>query len=417
MNLYKYLLIACSCVAFHSQVYSQSHDKDGYYIDLKGDTVRGIFMNYHEPATSPSVLAFQAAHSSALINLTPDQCKRAAIDQSDHFISYQGKRLTNSTDYHDVQPDSGDVFENISAFLTEIYNNGHYHLYQYIGAKRSNFYVSEGDVLLQELSYKEFINNGNVVEWPGFRLQLEDFFRPILIKDPGRQNLIDNLTYTRSSLTDLFNKMGGEKNSSAVKGKYPAKVFIGFGASSNSLKVTQASGFAGLFTTMDDVASYPSQTTPLFEAGVKFFSQRNYGRLFVMIKADYYQFKHSAFFDDGGGYHTTTTFKASAFALPIGIGYRLINNPGFSFDLSVGPAPLYLANSSETKDQPGVVPALVVKDNGKDLNVGFFGEAAFVFFNKLSVFGGYYSPVSISNSQQYDVSHTSLRFGARYYIF
>ncbi len=252
MNFYKPLLAICACLAFHSQVFSQSHDKNGYYIDLHGDTVRGTFINYQEPATSPSSLAFQTHGASNSINLTPDQCKRIAIDQSDNFISYQGKRLTNSTDYRYTQSDSGDVYEDISAFLTEVYNNGHYHLYEFIGAKRSNFYISEGNGPLQELIYKEFVNNGNVVEWPGFRLQLEDFFRPILQKDPGRQAVIDNLAYNRSSLTHLFNKMAGVKNSSAVKGKYPAQVFIGFGASSNSLKVTQASGFAGLFTTFDD---------------------------------------------------------------------------------------------------------------------------------------------------------------------
>src|ERR1700733_6359776 len=189
MNVYRFMLSASACLAFHFPLFSQSHDKNGYLIDLKGDAVFGKFINYQFPSKSPSVLSFQANSSSDTISLSSEKCKKVSVDQSDNYIAYQGKRQTNAVDYREAQTDSGDTFEDISAFLQVLYNDGHYQLYEFVDKRRPNFYVSDDNGPLRELSYKEFLNNGTVVDWPGFRLQLEDLFRPVLVRNPEKQRL------------------------------------------------------------------------------------------------------------------------------------------------------------------------------------------------------------------------------------
>jgi hypothetical protein len=416
MNIYNGILIGCACLTLHSQLFSQSHDSDGYYINFKGDTVFGKFINYQEPAASPSVFSFQATGSSEAISLSPDKSKKVSVNRSDNYIAYQGKRQTNPTNYNDAQlSDTGDVYEDISAFLRELYNDGHYHLYELVDKRRSNFFVSQDAGALRELSYKEFLNNGNVVEWPGFRLQLEDLFRPVLQSKPERQRLIDKVAYNGPRLTDLFSKMSTGKKVVQAKGKYPAKLFIGLGASANSLKIGPGSND---YLEKPIEGDYPAQTTPLFETGIKLFSQRNYGRLFYMFKADFYHFRFAhASFDSPSFTNFLVTFKANVLSIPLSIGYKLINNRDLSIDLSAGAALNLLLQYSETlvASAPGAVDTYLLSSKSETFSL--FGEAAFVLFNKFSVFGGYYLPASITEPGDVQANHSSVRFGARYYIF
>jgi hypothetical protein len=418
MNVYRFMLTASICLAFHFPLFSQSHDKSGYYIDLKGDTIFGKFIDYQFPSKSPSVLSFQANSSSDTTSLSPGKCKKVSVDQSDKYIAYRGKRQTNAVDYRDAT-DSGDVYEDISAFLQVLYDDGHYQLYEFLDKRRPNFYVSQDDGPLQELSYKEFLNNGTVVDWPGFRLQLEDLFRPILVQKPEKQRLIDNVPYNSPGLADLFSRMATGKKAVSVKGKYPAKVFVGFGSSSNSLKVTAGSGSNNIST--DEVGNYPSQTSPLFEAGLKFFSQRNYGRFFGTIRADYYHFKHTLEFNDNPGgiltLYTITTYESNVLSIPIGLGYKILNSEHFSLDLSAGASFSLLLKDSETKIPNSTINTTPSSAAPRTSTFSFFGEAAIVLYDRFSVFIGYYTPASITKAMDHNATHSSLEFGARYFIF
>jgi len=409
MHIYKPFLISCICLAFHFHLYSQNPDTDGYYVNLKSDTFKGKFIHFRESGNIPSEVSFRAAGSSALVSLTPDNCKMFSIGNSDVYVSYKGKRLTNPTDYNVGQEDSTNVFREISTFLHELYNNGYYRLFEFAGGKRSNFYVNAGNGPLQELFYKEFIQNGEVIESQEFRHQLAAYFSAVLQKNPDELRLIERVVYNSSSLTDLFNKMAGGNIAIHPKMKYPAQVFLGFGASSNRLSVTEGGGFS--FKPEDEAGDYPSQVSPLFEVGLKLFLQRNYGRLFFVIRTDYYQFKHAHEFDDNVSFHTITTFKSDVLSFPFGIGYKVINKRNFSLELSAGPSLFFLLNNSEVK----VTNSVIINEspNPKGFGLSFFGEASAVLYNRISFFAGYYTPVSISNAAYYTTNHISIRYGAR----
>lgn len=421
MNICRALLIGVASLFLHMQLYAQSRDIDGYYINLKGDTVFGKFPNYRESSNSPTDLPFQVKGSYETISLSPAICQRISVATADNYVAYRGKRQTNATNYNNAQmADTANLYEDISAFLRELYNDGHYHLYQFLDKRRSNFYVSEDDKPLRELSYKEYLINGNAVESFEYRLQLQDFFRPVLEQDPEKQRFIVNVSYSSSSLMDLFSKMLTGRKASGSKNKYPPGVFVGFGASVNSLRVTTGAGFAGI-NVLDEAADYPSQSSPLFGAGIKLYSQRNFGRLFFTLRVDYYHFQHAHNFDDAypGAFidpHTVTTFKSNVISLPVGVGYKIISSKGLTVDLSAGASYLLLLHDSElhVTDSTNTVS---FPDRPRHNALGFFGEAEIVLSNKFSFFGGIYTPVSITLADDYNASHSSFRFGARYYIF
>jgi hypothetical protein len=416
MNSYRSFLIFCACLVIHSGLLSQSHDKDGYYLDLKGDTVHGKFIGYRETVVSPSSVAFQAGGSSAVIQLSPDQCRMLFIANSGVYLAYRGKRLTNPADYHDAGLDTGDVYEDISSFLHELYNNGTYRLYQFNNGKRSNFYVGSGDAAPVELLYKETLGNGGVVESQTFRIQLTSLFQTILEKYPQRQRQINAVAYDASHLTSLFNSMAAGNKSVKSTARYPVELYIGAGASSNALRVKVGSVFGGPSAFPDEEADYPSQTSFLFEVGVKVPLRLEARRLFLAFRADYYRFTHSHFFDDDIVDHTTTRFASQVISIPLGMGYKIIDDKGFSVELSAGPALSFLLQGAETKSLNSG-PPMTSPDAKRGLVVSFFGEAAIGLFSKVDLFAGYYTPVSISESEEVNATHRSIRYGARVRIF
>jgi hypothetical protein len=420
MSPLKPVFILFSALLVSLQLSAQSHDADGYYIGLKGDTVFGKFPGYAEYSNSPAKVPFQPSNADEPITLTPDSCLKFSAGHGESFISYTGKRLANATNYQNATSDNIDVYTDVSVFIRELFNDGHYRLYELKDSKRSNFYISGDTTPLRELYYKEYIeynndNNGvdnnKVVESPVFKQQLKTFFMPIINTNFDLERRITSTPCSSGGLTNLFAIMTTGK-AVKTKRKYPTQVFVGLGESSNTLKVTLVNAIGGT----GSEGAYSTQVSPVFEAGVRLFSQRNYGRLFFMFRANYYQFQNSnKTADPFDPTIVKTTYGSSVLSFPISVGYKFINSPDFSLEGSAGASLLILSNNNETQlINPGPLETSIITSDSRSNAFSLFGEAAIVLFKKISVYAGYYSPCSISSSQIYNPVHTSFKYGVRY---
>jgi hypothetical protein len=422
----KALLTLSAFLFVSSGLFAQNHDPEGYYINKKGDTVKGRFPNYAEYGNSPAEVPFQPSGAGNQVLLVPDNCVKFSVGHADAYIAFKGKRLTNPTNFHNTNGQSGDAYEDVSIFLRELYNDGQYQLFEFKGADRSNFYTRNSSGEMNELYYKEYLayDNGtgadNVVQSPLFRQQLGAYFGQILQTDPGLWSRIEHANYTGESLRQLFYAMT-KRSVPKVKEEYPAQVFIGFGASFNTLTVSAESMLVDPEIDQKVTSGkYSSQTSALIEAGVKLFSQRNGGRLFFTMRVNYYKFQNkSSDFADTYNYNTyNTIFKSSVLSFPAGIGYKLVNTPDFSLELAAGAVPVILFQNTQTQNATnGTASASSTQDDGKSVTLSFFAETAIVVLKRVSVFGAWYSPCQIADFQEYNPAHSSIKFGLRYFVF
>jgi hypothetical protein len=410
MNLFKPLALLLSCLTLHLSPYAQRNDLDGYYIDLQGDTISGKFISYVDYATNPSKVQFQHASDPA-IALTPAICLKFSVRNSDTYISYTGKRMLNGTHLQDADADAdtADKFENIVVFLRELFNDGHYRLYELHDRKRDNFYISDGAGPLTELYFKEYGIGDIVTSSVVFKRQLSAMFANSLLKDPRRANYIETMRFDAKDLLAALELLTGQK-ATKNKSKIPAQIFIGAGASFNSLNVTGDPSLSDY-----EVGSYSSQTTPIFEVGIKVYSQRNRGRFFLMGKVSYTQFQHVDSFDYGPYTNKgKTTYHASDLSIPLSIGYQIVSGKVICIEPSIGASAVFLQNNYQIHDVTGGNPYKI--PNSKSFIFAPFAELAFTLLKRVSLVAGYNFPYDIGYFGSYSPNHSAFTCGVRYFI-
>ena len=405
-------LLALPCLLLlQFNLHAQNTSPDGYYINTKGDTIFGKFINYPEYKASPATIPFQPTGASAEIQLSPANCTKVVIAHSDTYIAYKGKRLTNETDYRIAEGKTDDAYEDVTVFLRQLFDDGRFQLYELTDSKRNNYYISSASTPLKELYFRAYTEDNNVVESPYFRSQLSFLFRDSLKQASRLQNQLEKTTYTAESLTRLFALVTTGKASGGPKEKYPARFFAGLGASFNMFTVK------GDQTQMPTiVGNYKTMVSPLVEIGVRLYSQRNYGRLFFTIRANAYKYKNTLHFP-GYPYSPNSasdnTFKATVITVPVSAGYQFIHGKNLSVAFSAGAAALILFNNISTTTS---AYSTSQRDNAVSFTYNAFGEAEAVWMKTLSLYAGGYIPASVGNYAYYAPRHSSIKVGLRYYF-
>ncbi|HEY4149461.1 MAG TPA: hypothetical protein VGM41_11050 [Chitinophagaceae bacterium] len=412
MHTPKPVLILCLLALLQYPAHAQNTNPDGYYINLTGDTVFGKFINYQEYNKSPASIVFQPAGASLPMSLTPANCRKLSVAHYDIYISYKGKRLANETDYRNAQGKSDDVYEDINVFLRELFNDGHYQLYELADGKRNNYYVSSASVPLEELYFKAYTEDNAVVESPYFRSQLSFLFRDSLKQGDKLQRQLEKVSYNGESLQKVFTFVTSGKIKTA-KEKYPAQIFAGLGASFNTFRVkADPSSYDYL------VGSYNVDVSPVLEAGIKLYNQRNFGRLFFIFRINAYRYKNTMHFPGysySPGSGSTAEFKATVISIPVSFGYQFVRTQELSVSFSVGAAALLLKNNTERiiPDNNSYTSEI---DNTTFLTYTAFGELEATLRKKISFYAGGYLPVSVGNYVAYAPRHTSIKAGLRYFF-
>jgi hypothetical protein len=415
MNFSKALFILAATLCVQLDLAAQDPNRNEYYINLKGDTIFGKFVDFPEGDKSPEKPSFIPEGDSLPLVLSPASCRKFSAGNSGIYISYSGRRLANSTNYQFVRENSKDVYEQVSLFMKELFNDGHYRLYELADKNRTNFFAGSDSIPLKELYYRVLLEEGNVIPSPGFRQQLVDFFADSLLDRPGIRQALENLNYTEQGLVMFFTRITTGKRIK-IRSKYPSQFILGVGASVNYCKVT---GTYNPNQTDNIIGTYSTQTSPLFEAGVKLFSQRNLGRGFLMLRLNAYSFDNFKDFFTSRGEPYRSSFKGFIIGFPISVGYKLVNSSNLSLEFSAGASGLALVNSEEKQAYgPPSSPGFFTQvGNSGILSVSGFGELAFVWKGNCSLYSSYYSPASVANDMNATANHSSVEFGFRYTLF
>jgi hypothetical protein len=383
------------------QVHAQQINPDGYYITLTNDTISGSFIHYRETVHNPSSITFLRKGSLREIVLIPDSCLAISVSQSDTYLSYHGKRLVNPTSSVEVEGNQLDQYEDVSVFLRELYNNGHYRLYGLTDRRRANFFVSGDTIRLQELYFKAYNEGGHAVESSRYKQQLSFFFSNLLNENAALLHRLERIQYNESDLVKYFQVATGTR-SNHVHEKYPARVFVGLGLSANFFNLSGSD--PGIVT-----GHYPTTFSPVIQAGVHVPFGRGGEKLFMTFLLQAYAWKNFA----STPYVGSDTFKATVISLPASIGYKLIKGPKASLALSGGlEANLLLDNAQDGKYQ-GASDPFHVDNNGTFSFTGFAGTELFLG-HRVSFALNYYLPYAVGPFAYYKPNHSSAQFSLRY---
>src|SRR6476660_8911382 len=133
-------LFTATLLFFFCNTFSQKNEFTGYYIKLTGDTVKGVFTNYRQWGNNPDRVSFIQTSTGTELQLTPTNCQSFLIDNNDHYVSYQGPRLTNPIDFNNAQNNTADAFETITTFLRQAAATEKLKLYVYKESSRINLF-------------------------------------------------------------------------------------------------------------------------------------------------------------------------------------------------------------------------------------------------------------------------------------
>jgi hypothetical protein len=401
----KQLTILLLLLAPTLSIIAQKTNFTGYYITPEGQSISGKFPNYIDNAKTPLTVKFEDSASSRVIELSPSKCRSLVVEHFDRFIAFKGRRLSNPTEWRNIalHDENKDTFEEVSGFLRVLFDNEKLGLYQLIDNKRTNYYVSVNGKAPEELLYKVSLDEyGGVRPSTVFKVQLIQMLKEYGSEDNRLESRMEGVTYSSKSLLALFQSITGSLPPKE-KRKYPLQVFGGIGISFNKFHVAgDASNVAA--------GNYKTQESPVFEIGVKIFNQRNFGRVFVLVRANYYQYKN--FSDDvPSPPYQPGFFKASVLSFPVSIGYEVIDGSDVKVSASLGVAPIFLQDNKQYQDI--VSPQYQASDNLTTLAFTAFGELEAEWKKKITLFVGDYLPNGVGEYTEYYPRHSSIKIGFR----
>jgi hypothetical protein len=123
--VYSVPALIVSFVLISSVSFSQKKQFDGYYINLSGDTIKGVIADYKQWNYNPSHVSFIPMQSGGKVSLTALNCKEFHAVGYDTYISYIGARMTNPIEFGiATEHDKEDVYDTISTFFKSDCCNG-----------------------------------------------------------------------------------------------------------------------------------------------------------------------------------------------------------------------------------------------------------------------------------------------------
>ncbi len=185
---------------------------------------------------------------------------------------------------------------------------------------------------LEELYFKAYTEDNTAVESPYFRSQLSFLLKDGLQQGDRLQRLLGKPVIAAKAFARFL--LPPVVLIKTTKDKYPVQFSAGLGASFNSFKVK---GDPTTLTYL--VGNYNVEVSPVLEAGVKVYNQRNFGRLFFIFRINAYQYKntmHFAGYPYSAGSGSTTQFKATVISIPVSFGYQFVRTRELSVSCSAG---------------------------------------------------------------------------------
>ena len=135
---------------------AQSSFKDGYYIDNKGDTVKGFISYNYRGVTSKSIEFKSKLEDATIKTLDATQIRAFYVAPGTTCISYTGELSLNRNRFPDIDTQKDTSTKTATVFLKELLIGQNVSLYTHTDPIKTRYFYREGSGKPIELLYYEF---------------------------------------------------------------------------------------------------------------------------------------------------------------------------------------------------------------------------------------------------------------------
>jgi hypothetical protein len=339
MNHYIRLFAISTLVIFSNIINAQEKTFSGFYIDMKSDTIKGIFQNYSQWNKNPAKVSFIASGSNLSIHLTPNNTKSFVVEGYDEYLSYSGSRLLNEIsdqallkEKFDVE--SNDKLEKVTVFVRVITKTKGANLYLLHDSKRQNFFIQVPGDSLVELRFKKSVEGSRLREFADYRQQLNYLF-PAEIQKANLSSTLKRLLYNENELSAFLQSIFGGSLSENKKNSGKAKWVISAGIALSDVTInTDPSVYGG-------VRNFKASFSPVVSIGYLSPINRTFGRFFLHPQLKFFRYSITGRNKQGGLTDQATYQVDMALILQLSAGVNFVNEENLKVFLTVDPVGLF----------------------------------------------------------------------------
>ncbi|OJW15319.1 hypothetical protein [Mucilaginibacter sp. 44-25] len=410
----KHLLFFLTALLFISfSAFAQSNYQPGYYISLKGDTVRGS-VDYREWSTNPESINFKGAgNNAATQRLLPASVRSICIKNIDYYQSYSGNvsaDVLGNTNGRDTS------FTTKSIFLKSIINGDKLNLYEYRDADKTRYFVAANGQEITELIYRSYQLNDQSIDERTYRKQLSIIAANNNKLNSEVNNHIQRTEYNADALTRLVKEINTNNISLSANintGRKSAYFFAGTGVNIIMFRTD------GGVTT----AGAPNKTSvlPVITGGLNVYPNPHTRQLALRVETGVGIGRYSAAYTSKVSPYNDAVFNFTEvnFFLAPQILYNVYNQNNFKFFIGAGlQASLINYTNKAFRNADGSPSTLSYQPFGlfiKTATASLF-KAGILIRNKIELNAGYLTESDICKDPYYRITATGVQIGINYHF-
>jgi hypothetical protein len=206
--------------------FSNSELFPGYYINLKGDSVR-CNIEFNDWNLNPKTIKVEVNNKK--MEFTPGDIRGFGVDGYDDYFSATVQFHTAPISGKDVPVQFSDIVSTKPFFL-KILNRGYYSLYDLVSTERVYLFMQYKDSSMSELLYRTRTSNDSLFADPQYKNVILSLFVQEGLGDKYF-NRVSNTSYTSSDIQSLFNILndshGGYSYHKKSKQEFLVQFYIG----------------------------------------------------------------------------------------------------------------------------------------------------------------------------------------------
>lgn len=397
-------LMGFAQIKFHCTVYLNT-----------GESIKGYCNNFKEWMYNPAFISFSPESGSDTVMYYPNDCSGFVIDGYDEYKSYEITRTLNQVHIFNTSTEAAltQRTEQIRCFLRVLATAGEKQLLEYSDVVRPNYYITGkgGNSPAELLYYVYYGTNDQMVKLTTYKDQLEQFFANDIETNASMKHEIANLNYDEKSLTGLFksiNKSNGYAGVSKQE-RYPGELILFGGIALNNLKATETIDYVP-----QTKINYATPVSPVLSLGYMVYSQRSFGRNFLMPSITYSSSNSTGNITDGRNYYEQA-LTTQMLSLDLHAGRNLVQNDNLKWYATVFlSGGFFVKNRTESKHETYTFYDTIYTNksiNGTSNYFVFGTQTGLVFKKKFGIWAKYHTGIVLSSFKAYNYSLHQLQIG------
>ncbi|HEY2581256.1 MAG TPA: hypothetical protein VGI43_05600 [Mucilaginibacter sp.] len=406
---------------------AQGNYKQGFVINLKGDTLKG-YIDLREWGSNPTSINFKTS-------LDKSSLQKFAVNDISYFevtkiTAYRQFITSISLDETNIQrvPDHRDTSSRMDNVFLKVEQRGkNVTLYSYTDDIKQRFYIYDTQVnRIAELTYRIYFvpndkNNVTTVSQDAYKQQLLLTAQKFDTYNDNIKTLLEEANYNGDDLRLVCRKINNTSDKEEEAGKIK-KPFVRFFADAavgfNTINRT------GTFPLYNSNPSH-SSATPKISAGINFYPAPQVGRTVLRIEAAYtsvnYETSGNLDYQYNPDLISSFSFVQHNFSLTPQLQYNVYNSDAISFYLNVGLSINFSQYTGNTVYDPYTHDTYTDFSGLNDRWLSVPIKTGIILKNHLELLLTYIPTVSISDNHagthqdfDYSLNYTSLQAGLGY---